>query len=327
MKKYIPFTEKYRPKNYNDLIIDKIIKTKIESIIQSKEMPNMILTGKSGIGKTATIHCIVKAIYAKENIPDAILELNACDDRGIKTVQDTIVNFCKKKIDFIKNYAQHKLVILDEADNITPKAQRLINLIMDKYTNTKIVFICNNTTDIIESIQSRAVIIRFSKPPLDKVIERLELICNKENILFEKNALKLIFDFSQKDIRQTINMLELIYYSLNKDDNIITIEKINDLCDIPPQTLMNELLNSILTKDIRNIIKILKSFQENGYYSQDVLLHFIQHLQYYINTLNVVNPQYDQLINILNNLAYSAYDMSKTNSTFLQLTSSIVQLL
>ena len=77
-----------------------------------------------------------------------------------------------------KSSNDNKLLILDEADNITPKAQRLINSIMEKYPTTRFAFTCNNSSAVIESIQSRCIIIRFTKPPIDKFIERIKSIVN-----------------------------------------------------------------------------------------------------------------------------------------------------
>ena len=170
MSDNLPFSEKYRPKKINDLILDNIILNKINNIVMNKDIPNIIFTGKSGIGKTSTIHAIARQIYPRD-YHDSIIELNASDDRGIKSVHDTIINFCKRKVEFKEGYAQHKLLILDEADNITPKAQRLINSIMEKYPTTRFAFTCNNSSAVIESIQSRCIIIRFTKPPVEKFIE------------------------------------------------------------------------------------------------------------------------------------------------------------
>ena len=94
----LPFSDKYRPRKLEDLIVDPIIFNKINSVIKNKDVPNIIFTGKSGVGKTSTIHCIAKAIYPKNEYHESILELNASDDRGIKSVHDTIINFCKKKV-------------------------------------------------------------------------------------------------------------------------------------------------------------------------------------------------------------------------------------
>ena len=83
-KNTLPFSEKYRPRTISELVLDKIILNKINNIILYKDLPNIIFTGKSGVGKTSTIHCIAKAIYSRNNIHEAVLELNASDDRGIK---------------------------------------------------------------------------------------------------------------------------------------------------------------------------------------------------------------------------------------------------
>lgn len=326
MKKNIPFIEKYKPRSIDDLIVDQIIKTKINSIISSKEIPNMILTGKHGIGKTSTVHRIIKTIYHKKNIQDAIIELNSSDERGIKVIQEKILFFCKTKVHYVEGYAQHKLVILDEADSIAEKSQKSLKSIMEMFPDTKFVFICNTSTDIIESIQSRCVIIRFSKPPLDRVLEKLELICNNENIKYEKNALKLLFDYSDRDIRQTFNMLEKIYYSSDDDEKSITMDNINELCDIPPQLIMKDILECIIKRDIRGIFNNLETLKNDGYYSQDILLHFIQYLQNYIDSLQPTHALYDILMNIINNLAYSAYTMSKTTPSYLKLCASIIEL-
>ncbi len=309
----LPFSEKYRPKKISDLILDNIIANKINNIVENKDIPNIIFTGKSGIGKTSTIHAIARQIYPRE-YHDSIIELNASDDRGIKSVHDTIINFCKRKVIFKENYAQHKLLILDEADNITPKAQRLINSIMEKYPSTRFAFTCNNSSAVIESIQSRCIIIRFTKPPVEKFIERIKLICLKETIDYELNGLEYLFDICQKDLRKTLNMLELVYRSEGK----ITIDNILKISDIPSQDVLNNLLNSIINKDVVNTCKIINEFQSDGYYSLDVMLHFIQ----FIKKHKKINE--DIRVNLINILANKSYTMSKTSANYLQLTSAIL---
>ncbi len=309
----LPFSEKYRPRKVDDLILDKIIATKIGSIIKNKDIPNIIFTGKSGVGKTSTIHCIARAIYPKE-YHESIIELNASDDRGIKSVHETIINFCKRKVEFKEGFAQHKLLILDEADNITPKAQRLINSIMEKFPTTRFAFTCNNSSDIIESIQSRCIIIRFTKPPVQDFISRIKLICENESIKYEEEALNYMFEICQKDLRQTLNMLELTYRTYNK----ISIKNINKICDIPSQEILNQLLGHIINKDIKQICVMINKFQNQGYYSLDVLLHFIQYIK---NNENITE---DQRINLINILSNSSYIMSKSSTNYIQLTGALL---
>jgi len=309
----LPFSEKYRPRKVEDLILDKIISTKIKNIILNKDIPNIIFTGKSGVGKTSSIHCIARSIYPRE-YHESIIELNASDDRGIKSVHETIINFCKRKVDFKPGFAQHKLLILDEADNITPKAQRLINSIMDKFPTTRFAFTCNNSSDIIESIQSRCIIIRFTKPPVDDFISRIKIICENEIIKYDEKALNYLFEICQKDLRQTLNMLELTYRTYNT----ISIENINAICDIPSQDILNKLLYDIINKDIKQVCKTITNFQNQGYYSLDVLLHFIQYIK---NFPDIDEEQRIKLINILSN---SSYVMSKSSTNYIQLTGALL---
>jgi replication factor C subunit 2/4 len=155
-----PWVEKYRPKSSDDILLDPFIKTKINNIVKEKSIPNMIITGEPGTGKTSTIICLAEEIYGSKNLNENVLELNASDDRGLSIINNTILPFCKKKT----NKDLHKLVILDEADSITTKAQNLLSNIIAEYRkNTRFVFICNDCSQITESIQSRCMIIKYPK--------------------------------------------------------------------------------------------------------------------------------------------------------------------
>ena len=127
---------------------------------------------------------------------------------------------------------------------------------MEKYPTTRFAFTCNNSADIIESIQSRCVIIRFSKPPLNDFIIRIKNICATESIIYDENSLSYLFEICQKDLRQTLNMLELTYHTYNK----ITKDNINKICDIPSQTILQELYQSVIDKDIKNICTLINNF-------------------------------------------------------------------
>ena len=203
---------------------------------------------------------------------------------------------------------------MDEADNITPKAQRLINSIMEKFPTTRFAFTCNNSSDIIESIQSRCIIIRFTNPPVRDFVHRIKLICEHERIRYEDEALDYIFDVCQRDLRQTLNMLELTYRTYSK----ITIKNINKICDIPSQETLNDLLINITNRDVKEICTIIKKFQNQGYYSLDVLLHFIQYIK---NNTEISEKQRISLINILSN---SSYVMSKSSTNYIQLTGALL---
>jgi replication factor C subunit 2/4 len=177
----IPWIEKYRPVKIEDVIADENILTEINNIIKTKNIPNMIFTGTPGIGKTTSILCIARKLYGPY-MKDAVLELNASDERGIKTINNGIIgDFCNHKMPYkdedIGKYANHKLIILDESDNMTEKVLPVISNLMDMHhRTTRFVFTCNTSSKIIESIQSRCKIIRFTRLNIDMIADRLENI-------------------------------------------------------------------------------------------------------------------------------------------------------
>jgi replication factor C subunit 2/4 len=122
--KHIPFVEKYRPKKIDDIILQSSMHLKILNIIKSKTLPNIIITGSPGTGKTSTLLCIAKTILGA-NYRDSILELNASNNRTLDFINTTIASFCKKKIE--NNTYSQKLIIFDEADNITKKSTKFIS--------------------------------------------------------------------------------------------------------------------------------------------------------------------------------------------------------
>lgn len=314
----LPFSEKYRPKEISDLVLDDVILSILNDIIEKKDIPNIILTGTSGVGKTSTINVIAESIYKKYK-NDMTIELNASDERGIKSVNEIIKNFCKKSVDFKNSLLTHKLIILDEADNITPKAQRLINLTMEKYPNTRFAFTCNDSSKIIEAIQSRCVVLRFPKPPMNKYIEKIKKICNKEKIKYDEKALEYLYEKNQRDLRQTINMVELISNAVE----YINIENINIVCNIPSQDNFIVLYDAILEKDIKKILLTINKFRNDGYFSLDILLYFIQFIKNYDS--ETINE--DIKNNFISILSEKAFIMSKSSGNYIDLSGAFLSLL
>ena len=207
-----PWIEKYRPTSINELLLDDCTMNKVRTINKEKSLPNIIITGVPGIGKTTTILCLAKSLLGP-HVSNFVLELNASDERGIKAVNDSIIHFCRKKMQINESkYAQHKIVLLDEADNMTKKAQQLINNLMEKYRKTtRFAFTCNNSSDIIESIQSRCIILRYKRLDNKKVHERIKYICDNEKIKYTDKGLSSIILTSEGDMRQAINNLQMTY--------------------------------------------------------------------------------------------------------------------
>jgi len=265
----LPWVEKYRPKNSDDIILDPFIKQKINKILEMKSIPNMIITGEPGTGKTSTIICLSKEIFKEQDINENVLELNASDDRGLSIINNKILPFCKKKT---KNNII-KLVILDEADSITSKAQNLLSNIISEYRkNTRFVFICNDCTQITESIQSRCMIIRYSKITKIDLFNKIKSICINESILYTDSSIDELLFLSDYDIRQAINNLECIYYSGLEFNDV----NVNIILDRPKTDYMNKILNYCLIGDLDNSLKIIIELYNKGYTPNDILLTFMK---------------------------------------------------
>jgi len=313
-----PWIEKYRPKEIEDLVLEDGTLNKIKKIIGDKNMPNIIITGSPGIGKTTTILCIAKKLLGKY-YKQGVLELNASDDRGVKTVQESIEYFCKKKLDISDNYAKHKIILLDEADNMTKKAQQAINNLMQEYHhNTRFAFTCNNSSEIIEAIQSRCIIFRYSRLSIAHLRKRLEHICALEKIPFTEEGLNTIITTSQGDLRQAINNLQLTY---NGYIHIIP-ENVYKLCDKPHPLIIQNIFEACHKKDFVKALTFLNSLQEKGYSSSDIAFTMIYTLK------NISDKVIDEKTKILflEEIGRTSLVISRGMNTPLQLTGCIASL-
>ena len=267
----IPLVEKYRPKLFNEILFDDFIKDKIKNILKSKQLPNMVITGEPSTGKTSTVLYMAKKIY-KENYEENVLELNASYDRGLTMIQQTILPFCKKKtINF-------KLVILDEADSITPKAQNLLNNIIAEYKKTtRFIFICNEGYKINESIQSRCILLYFPRISKKNIRKRLLEICTAESITHDTDGISRLMFCSNYDIRQCINNIECIMYS---GYSVIETD-VDYIIDIPKLFNIRKILKNCVDGNLKEAIEMTRELYETGYSANDILLTILKYIENY----------------------------------------------
>jgi replication factor C subunit 2/4 len=313
--------EKYRPIKIEDIILEENIKIEIDKIIQNKNIPNMILTGIPGIGKTTTLLCLARKLYGKY-MNDTVLELNASDERGIKLINSgELNNFCNQKLPYSseeqQKYANHKLIIFDEADNMTEKALPIISILMDKFHNsTRFVFTCNTSSKIIESIQSRCKIIRYIRLSNDKVSDRLETILKLEKIKYQKKALDEIGLLSGGDMRLAINLLQLVSDRFKN----VTIDNIEILCETPPHNVINDIL-TLAKKDVKKALSKTFELKESGYSINDIFIGFFN---YFKSPNNMSEDTYKMSIIII--ISEYMYNVLKYSDTDINLTSFILDI-
>lgn len=185
-----PWIEKYRPEFLRDVVGNSEAISRLSAIAKVGNLPNIILTGPPGIGKTSSILCLAREMLG-ESYKNAVLELNASDARGIDVVRNKIKMFAQKKVTLPPG--KHKIIILDEADSMTSAAQQALRRTMEIFSSTtRFALACNNSTKIIEPIQSRCAILRFSRLQDAEVLTRLQQICAAERVTFDAGGLEAI---------------------------------------------------------------------------------------------------------------------------------------
>ncbi|KZX14104.1 replication factor C small subunit [Methanobrevibacter filiformis] len=199
-----PWVEKYRPQKLEDVVGQKHIIERLEKYVNEESMPNLMFTGPAGVGKTTSALALVKSVlgeYWRQNF----LELNASDARGIETVRTNIKEFCRLK----PVGTPFRIVFLDEVDNMTKDAQHALRREMEMYTKTvSFILSCNYSSKIIDPIQSRTAIFRFTPIKSEDIVNRLEYIAKEENFEYELPAIESIVYFAEGDMRKSINILQ-----------------------------------------------------------------------------------------------------------------------
>ena len=207
----LPWVEKYRPSKFEDLIGNTEIIRTISLLIESENFPHFLFYGQAGTGKTSLILTCAKKLYG-EAFSSMVLEMNASDNRGIEVVRNQIKSFASTKTLFNNRV---KLIILDEADQMTSTAQYALRKMIEKYTsNVRFCLICNTITNIIPALQSRCTKFRFLPITNEQIKGRLQTIIINEKIRISNNALDTLIMTCKGDMRTCLNLLQSLSYTI-----------------------------------------------------------------------------------------------------------------
>ncbi|ANZ73786.1 BA75_01838T0 [Komagataella pastoris] len=266
LKLELPWVEKYRPKLLKDIVGNEDTIERLKAFAIDGNVPHMIISGLPGIGKTTSVHCLAHELLG-DMYSDAVLELNASDDRGIDVVRNKIKQFAQKKVSLPPG--RHKIVILDEADSMTPGAQQALRRTMEIYSGTtRFVFACNMSNKIIEPLQSRCSILRYSKLYDEQVLSRLLHICKEEGVKYTDDGLEALIFTAEGDMRQAINNLQstVAGMGLVNGDNVFRI------VDSPhPLVVRQMLFKAVKDSDIDAAVDLLNRLWEKGYSAVDIV--------------------------------------------------------
>jgi len=263
----MPWLEKYRPILMKDIVGNEETISRLKVIGKHGNMPNLIISGPPGCGKTTSIHCLALELLGKQNYKNAVLELNASDSRGIDVVRNKIKMFAQQKVTLPQG--RHKIIILDEADNMTSSAQQALRRTMELYSNTtRFALACNVSSKIIEPIQSRCAILRYTKLNEKQILSRINEILRFENIQsYTNEGLKAILFIADGDMRNAINSLQATYAGFN----LVSDENVYKVCDIPHPVQIRKILDHVKDKDIKNAILKLNVLLKMGFSTLDFI--------------------------------------------------------
>ena len=277
----IPWIEKYRPKSFEGIVLDKINKKIIKNIIETRYFPNLLFYGPPGTGKTTTIITLINYYQHgnSQNNKELKIHLNASDDRGIDIIRNQIKNFVSTKSLFTKGL---KFVILDEVDYMTKNAQQALrNLIQQSSSDVRFCLICNYISRIVPSLQNEFIRLRFSQLPKKDIYKFLTKISEKENIKITPSDIKSIQKIYKSDLRSMINFLQ---------SNHINNHNVN---------------YNIISKNVwESLIKLFKQKEENITINKFIQLKSLEFnikgfvflkkfIEYIISThLNLLTPEF-----------------------------------
>jgi replication factor C small subunit len=238
------WVEKYRPRTLDELVDQSSAKERLGLLLAKKqELPHLLFAGPPGSGKTTTALIIARQVLG-ESWEDYTLSLNASDERGIDMVRERVKTF--SRYSDRREGVPFRLVILDEADEMTADAQTALRRIMEESSRfTRFILICNYSSGIIEPLQSRCAIFRFQRLDEASVVKHLSEIARREKVKVEgEEVLAAVYEATQGDLRQAINLLQAASVSGSVD-----IDKVRSVAGTAVKGRVADIVRTALSGD------------------------------------------------------------------------------
>ena len=291
----IMWVEKYRPKKIPDIVNQKQIIGSLTGLLKNQsEMPNLLFSGSAGVGKTTTAMCLSHEILG-DRWKDYTLELNASDERGIGMVREKVKKF--SRFAGLDTEIPFKIIILDEADEMTSDAQTALRrIIEDAAKFCRFILIANNISKIIPPIQSRCASFKFTQISQTDIINHLKYILKKEKIKSDDKGILQITEYAEGDLRHAINLLQAVASTGNiSEENVKStagLTKTNDVSDVLKLSLTGKI------QDSRN--KMIELIKVYGMSESDFLKYINQALfamkTEYLEDISQIIAKYDYRI-------------------------------
>ena len=301
MSKEFLWVEKYRPNKVKDCILPDSIKEVFQGFVNQGELPNLLLSGTAGVGKTT----IAKALC--EEIGASYIVINGSDEgRFLDTVRNNAKNFASTVS--LTSQSKHKVIIIDEADNTSNDVQLLLRAFIEEFSNNcRFIFTCNYKNKILEPLHSRCTVIEFSIRGKEKqevahaFFKRINNILEQEKIEYDKKVLAEVINKHFPDWRRVLNECQRYSVSGKIDSGILAVFSdvaVNDLIKNLKQKNFAEVRKWVVTNMDNDTSVLLRRIYDSLYDS-------LEHSSIPAAVLIIAKYQYqiafvaDQEINLL----------------------------
>lgn len=259
------WTEKYRPKNLDEVIGQRHVTERLKAYVETKNMPHLLMTGPAGTGKTTCSLAMAREMFGDE-WKGNFIELNASDERGIDVVRGKIKEFARTAP---LGNAEFKIIFMDEADALTSDAQAALRRTMEKYSKIcRFILSCNYSSKIIDPIQSRCAVFRFKPLSKDDVKGFLMRIVTNENVKIDDEALDALVHVARGDMRRAVNSLQ-VAASMDKTIDVDTIYQTTGLAN--PEEVKKMIETALKGNFIAARDKLDEMMIEFGLSGQDII--------------------------------------------------------